>query len=454
MAQRIKKTRQHWVALLRTQHAVNAAMTLDLTATQLTDPGDGLPLLIVRPSIGTSVTALWSSCAAHLAGRFHVVGWDLPGHGRSATTHEPFTIADLAAAVVSLVDKIDPSTSPGHDPSTGSGHGPSTGSGRVTREFFYAGDSAGGAVGLQLLLDAPDRIVAAVIISSGPKIGEAEGWSERADLVRAADTAALVDGSVRRWFAPGFLDRDRATATALLHSLQDADRFGYAGVCDALATFDVRDRLGEITQPVLAATGESDQTTPRALGEQIAAGVANGRFVVIERAAHLPPAEQPAAVAELLTAFFLPDREPTGREMWAPAATLEEVYDAGMAVRREVLGDAHVDRATALADEFTAEFQELITTYAWGTIWTRPGLDRRSRSLITLTALVARGHHEELAMHVRAALRNGLKPDEIKELLLQTAIYCGVPDANTAFRIARQALNEGRAEQDQHQKED
>ena len=97
---------------------------------------------------------------------------------------------------------------------------------------------------------------------------------------------------------------------------------------------------------------------------------------------------------------------------------------------------------------------EMITRYAWGTIWTRPGLDRRSRSLITLTALVARGHHEELAMHVRAALRNGLKPDEIKELLLQTAIYCGVPDANTAFRIARRALNEGRAEQDQHQKED
>jgi 3-oxoadipate enol-lactonase/4-carboxymuconolactone decarboxylase len=92
----------------------------------------------------------------------------------------------------------------------------------------------------------------------------------------------------------------------------------------------------------------------------------------------------------------------------------------------------------------------MITRYAWGSIWTRPGLDRRSRSLITLTALVARGHHEELAMHVRAALRNGLKPDEIKELLLQTASYCGVPDANTAFRIARHALNESRAEHDQH----
>ena len=412
-------------------------MTLDLTATQLTDPGDGLPLLVVGPSIGTSVTALWSTCAARLAGRFHVVGWDLPGHGRSATTRDPLTMADLATTVLTLVDKIDPST--------GSGH---------VSQVFYAGDSVGGAVGLQLLLDAPERISAAAIISSGAKIGEAEGWIERADLVRTAGTPALVDGSVRRWFAPGFLDRDPQTATALLHSLQDADRFGYAAVCGALATFDVRDRLGEITQPVLVATGESDEATPPGLGRQIAAGVANGRFVAIEQAAHLPPAEQPAAVAELLTAFFLPDVEPAGRGMWEPTATLEEVYDAGMVVRREVLGDAHVDRATASADEFTVEFQEMITRYAWGSIWTRPGLDRRSRSLITLTALVARGHHEELAMHVRAALRNGLSPEEIKELLLQTAIYCGVPDANTAFRIARQALNEARAEHDQHHKED
>jgi 3-oxoadipate enol-lactonase/4-carboxymuconolactone decarboxylase len=117
-------------------------------------------------------------------------------------------------------------------------------------------------------------------------------------------------------------------------------------------------------------------------------------------------------------------------------------YDEGMEVRREVLGAEHVDRATANATDFTRDFQELITEYAWGTIWTRPGLDRRSRSLITLTALVARGHHEELAMHVRAALRNGLTVDEIKETLLQTAIYCGVPDANTAFRIAQQVLDE------------
>ena len=116
--------------------------------------------------------------------------------------------------------------------------------------------------------------------------------------------------------------------------------------------------------------------------------------------------------------------------------------DEGMRVRREVLGDDHVDRAVERTSEFTADFQDLITRYAWGEIWTRPDLDRRMRSAITLTALVAGGHFEELAMHVRAALRNGLTQDEIKEVLLQTAIYCGVPAANRAFAVAQEVLEE------------
>ncbi|OMH34931.1 4-carboxymuconolactone decarboxylase [Tersicoccus sp. Bi-70] len=123
-----------------------------------------------------------------------------------------------------------------------------------------------------------------------------------------------------------------------------------------------------------------------------------------------------------------------------PDRTQREVYDAGMAVRREVLGDAHVDRANARVDDFTADFQDMITRYAWGTIWTRPGLDRRSRSMITLTAMIAGGHTEELAMHVRAALTNGLTREEIKEVLLQSAIYCSVPSANTAFATAQRVF--------------
>ncbi len=117
-------------------------------------------------------------------------------------------------------------------------------------------------------------------------------------------------------------------------------------------------------------------------------------------------------------------------------------YDDGMRVRREVLGDEHVDAAAERTTEFTREFQDLITRYAWGEVWTRPGLDRRTRSCMTLIALVALGRHEELALHVRAALRNGLTPDEIKEVLLHSAIYCGVPAANSAFAIAQRVLDE------------
>ena len=117
-------------------------------------------------------------------------------------------------------------------------------------------------------------------------------------------------------------------------------------------------------------------------------------------------------------------------------------FDDGMVVRRDVLGDEHVDRTTERMTELDHDFQTMITKYAWGTVWTRPGLDRRTRSLITITALIARGHHDELAMHLRAARRNGVTLEEIRETLLQSAIYCGVPDANTAFRIARRVLTD------------
>ena len=117
-------------------------------------------------------------------------------------------------------------------------------------------------------------------------------------------------------------------------------------------------------------------------------------------------------------------------------------HEEGMRIRREVLGDDHVDRAVESTTDFTADFQELITRYAWGEIWSRPGLDRRTRSCITLTALIALGRAEELEMHLRAALRNGLTLDEIKEVLLHSAVYCGVPAANSAFAIAQRVLEE------------
>lgn len=384
-----------------------------ITAVQL-GGGPDLPLLLLGPSLGTSATALWSTCAARLADSFHVVAWDLPGHGRNQPVDPDITVdvAALAQGVLALADRVQAERGDGDRP------------------FAYAGDSLGGAVGLQLLLDAPDRVGSAVLLCTGARIGEPDGWHERAALVRRAGTPAVVEGSAQRWFAAGFLEREPAAGATLLHALQDADRFGYAACCEALAAFDVRDRLDEITAPVLAVAGSEDQPTPVAGLRLVADGVKDGRLVVLDRVAHLAPIEAPSEVAQLV------------REHCGGHGGVHGGVNPGMAVRREVLGDAHVDRSIARTTDFTRDFQELITDYAWGRIWTRPGLDRRSRSMITLMAMIARGHHEELALHVRAARRNGLTDDEIKEVFLQAAIYCGVPDANTAFRIAQPILDQ------------
>lgn len=373
---------------------------MNLTVTHFGGPA-GAPLLVVGPSLGTSAATLWGPTAHLLTDRIRAVGWDLPGHGNSSPA-TGFDIADLAAAVLRAVDASDPGAT-----------------------FHYAGDSVGGAVGLQLLLDAPQRIASATVICTGAVIGDADGWHARADLVRESSTEALLDTAPQRWFGPGFAGREPDVTTDLLTALAKADAQSYAAVCEALARFDVTDRLAEIAVPVLAVAGAHDLPTPPESLRRISEGVRDGRLAVLDGVGHLAPAEAPALVAGLIAGHVAPN-----------------TYDAGMAVRRAVLGDAHVDRAVAGTTEFTAEFQRFITEYAWGGIWTRPGLDRRSRSLITLTALIARGHHEELAMHLRAARRNGLTNDELKELLLQTAIYCGVPDANTAFRIAKEVLAE------------
>jgi len=380
-----------------------------------------LPLLVLGPSLGTSAATLWTACAgAGLTEAFDVLAWDLPGHGHNrAVPEEPFTMAELAAGVLRVVDDVQAE--------------------RGDDTFFYAGDSVGGTVGLQLLLDVPARVSAAVLLCTGARIATHESWTGRMAQVSLSGTPVMVPGSAERWFGAGFLEREPARGSALLHALQEAGDEGYVAVCGALADFDVRDRLGEITAPVLAVAGAEDVTTTVENLREIADGVKDGRLEVLDGVAHLAPAEAPEVVARLIREHLLGEAPVSGT---SDERTVREVREAGMAVRREVLGDAHVDRAVAGTTDLTRDFQELITQYAWGSVWTRPGLDRRSRSIITLTALVARGHHEELAMHVRAARTNGLSVEEIKEVLLQCAIYCGVPDANTAYRIAQQVLEE------------
>ena len=209
-----------------------------------------------------------------------------PVTAATRTWAEPFTIAELAAGVLQLADGVlDERDEPGG-------------------AFCYAGDSVGGAVGLQLLLDAPDRVRQAAVICTGAQIGDPSMWSERAAKVRASGTPVMVTGSAERWFAPGFLERQPEVGATLLHSLQDADREGYAQVCDALGAYDVRDRLSEITLPVLAIAGALDQATPVAKLQEIAEAIPGSRLVVLDGVAHLAPAEQPAEVARLLREQF------------------------------------------------------------------------------------------------------------------------------------------------------
>ena len=302
-----------------------------------------LPLLVLGPSLGTSATALWSACATHLTDAFDVVAWDLPGHGHNRSVpEEPFTMGELAAGVLEVVDTLLEQR------------------GETGGSFAYAGDSVGGAVGVQLMLDVPGRVGSAVLLCTGARIGDQEMWSDRIDQVRGSGTSALVEASAERWFGPGFLDREPERGSALLHALQEADDGGYCQVCGAIADFDVRNRLDEIGTPVLAVAGATDVATPTDGLRAIADGVKDGRLVELGGVAHLAPAStrgrRPAIRQHVLD------------EEARPGST----YDAGLAVRREVLGNDHVDRAGATTTELTREFQELITTYAWRSIATGP----------------------------------------------------------------------------------
>lgn len=236
---------------------------------------DGAPLVVLGSSLGTAAL-LWEDVIPALAQHHRVIAWDLPGHGRSPRATEPFTVEELADAVAASVD------------------GP----------FAYAGVSLGGAVGLALALRHPDRVTAAAIVASGARLGDAAAWNERAATVRAQSTSVLITASAGRWFAPGSVERRPEITGRLLHALQDADDESYARCCEALAQWDVRAQLPRIGVPVLAVWGEHDPVAPEPLAREIADAVPGGRAVRIADAGHLPPAEQPEAVAAVLLDFF------------------------------------------------------------------------------------------------------------------------------------------------------
>jgi 3-oxoadipate enol-lactonase/4-carboxymuconolactone decarboxylase len=364
------------------------------------DGPDGAPVVVLANSLGTS-SALWARQVPHLAQHLRVVRYEHPGHGGSAAPPGPYTVADLGADLLELLDHL------------------------AVERASLCGVSLGGMVSMWAAAKHPERVERLVLAGTAACLPPAETWYERATAVRAQGTGFLLDTLLARWFTPGFTDRRPDVAAEVAAMLAAVDPEGYAACCEAIAVMDQRQALDAIVAPTLVIAGASDPVTPPATALGLHEAIAGSALRVLPDAAHLANIEQ----ADQFTAAVL-------EHLLGLAA------DRGRRMRRAVLGDAHVDRSAAAATPFTQPFIELITRYAWGEIWTRPGLDRRTRSFITLAMLVALGRHDELALHVRAARRNGLTPDEIGEVLLHTAVYAGVPASNTALAIAQRVLAE------------
>ncbi|WP_406089379.1 alpha/beta fold hydrolase [Streptomyces sp. NBC_01013] len=366
------------------------------------------PPLILGPSLGTALS-IWDPQITGLARDHRVVRWDLPGHGGTPASLFPAGggIAELGLQVLRLADALG------------------------IERFAYGGISLGGAVGSWLAVHHPARITSLALVCSSARFGDPQAWRERAARVRTEGIGPVAGTAAARWFTADFTGSP--AARAVLADVRDVDPYAYAALCDALAAHDLRGELARITAPTLVVAGRDDPATPVTHARELADSIPGSTLVELPGASHLANLERPAPVTSALLSHF------------ATATATDDVsrHSAGLAVRRSVLGDAHVDRAIARTTPFTAVFQDFITRYAWGEVWTRPGLDHRTRRCLTLTALVARGHHEELDMHLRAALVSGdLTPGDVREVLLQAAVYCGVPAANAAFAAADRILTE------------
>ncbi|AXK31325.1 4-carboxymuconolactone decarboxylase [Streptomyces armeniacus] len=403
-----------------------------------TDGPDDAPLLVLGPALGAT-WHMWDRQIPELTRHWRVLRFDLPGHG-GAPAHAASAAADYAQRLLATVDALG-----------------------VDR-FGYAGCSLGGAIGAQLALDHPQRVSSLALVSCSARHGTPDAWRQRGVVVRTNGLEPIAASTPERWFTSAFAAAQPAIVEWAVQMVRTTDPGCYIAACETLAAFDIRTELSRIGVPALVVAGAEDEATPPADARALVAGIPDARLAIVPGASHLVPVEQPGAVTELLIRHLTTTWQQSAAGPPAPApviapepqqasavAELEaaeapavraDPYEAGMKVRREVLGDAHVDRAAENADDFTQDFQDFVTRYAWGEIWNRPGIDRRTRSVATLTALTARGHFDELAFHTRAALRNGLTPAEIKEILLHTGVYCGVPAANTAFSVAQRVIQE------------
>ena len=361
----------------------------------------GAPCIVLLHSLGTNLH-VWDPQAAALARSFRVIRPDLRGHGLTTVTAGATTIATLARDVISLLETLG-----------------------IT-EAHICGLSIGGMVAQSVAAQVPDRVTSLILCDTAMAIPTAESWRARAVAVRAHGMGAIADGVMARWVTEPFLDSPQAAGLRAM--LLRTDPEGYASGALAIAVADLAEDTARLSMPTLILVGDEDVTTPPAYARAMHAAIAGSELQIIEGAAHIPTLERPEAVTAAIRAFITPE--------------ITDFYEAGMAVRRQVLGEAHVQRSLDAMTEFDAPFQEFITRTAWGGVWTRPGLDRRTRSILVLAILASLGHHEEFRLHVRASRNTGATPGDISEMLIQVAAYAGIPAANSAVRIAKELFSE------------
>jgi 3-oxoadipate enol-lactonase/4-carboxymuconolactone decarboxylase len=371
----------------------------------------GAPVVVFSNSLGTSL-AMWDPLVPHLRGRYRVLRYDTRGHGASQVRDERAEVEDLAEDLIGLLDALD-----------------------IPRAHVV-GLSLGGMTGQAAASRHPDRVISLTLMATAAFMPSEASWNERAETVRAKGTAAIVEATMGRWFTPGFPDTAPDAVAPVREQFVDTDAAGYAVCCNAIGRMDLRPVLNRIIAPTLVIAGRDDPATPPAMAEEICAGIPQAELVVLPKAAHLLAVEQPAAAAAHLLGFLDRHRETVD------AATGAVPFASGLANRKSVLGDAHVERSLKAAGDFAGPWQDFITRTAWGEVWGDPRIPWKTRSFVTLAMMVALGREEEFKLHIRPALRNGVTPSELQALLIQTAIYAGVPAANGAFRWAREVLGE------------
>ncbi len=373
----------------------------DITVHLQAEGALGAPPLVLLHSLGTDLH-VWDEQAAVLARSFRVIRPDLRGHGLSGATPGDYSMALLAGDLAGLLDAL-----------------------KIERAHI-GGISIGGMIAQSFAAAHPDRVASLILCDTAMAIPPVSTWQERIAKVRAEGIAAIADAVMARWVTTAFQDSPEAQGLRAMLLRTTAD--GYAGCAAAIRDADLARSTAGLRVPALVLVGDQDQSTPVASAEALRDAVPGAGLIVIDGAPHISTVEKPGEVTDAMVRFLTPHHENS--------------YEAGLVVRRQVLGEAHVNRSLANATDFDRDFQHFITVTAWGSVWTRPGLDKRTRSLLTLVITAALGWEEEFKLHLRATRNTGASAGEIAEALMHMAVYAGVPAANAAFRMAKEVLRE------------